>query len=254
MRQEFYILTQKLDADPLCAVSVFDTDNFTQVVRPTLSTDLKTEYGSIKAFFETINSKGHKNLLIQEYRKNGSSMSKKGNPFQVNFSEKENTQPQNPAQNNNAYGLNGASFGLGFSDIMTLNTNSVLKERLEVENEFLKKENKKLEEENKALERKILENEFSDSKASGNKEMVKEFVNGFAPLITMFMQNKSAGGALNAPAQNLSLEKQQFISVITNPEFSNENVLFLLDILNSVTTIDGFYEKLEELLNTTKNA
>ncbi|WP_130736733.1 hypothetical protein [Flavobacterium sp. J27] len=245
MRQEFNILVNKLNTDPLTAVSIFDNDTFTQILKPTYGTDLKQQFGSIKEYFEKLNREGKRNLTVQEYRKNGTSKEKQGNAFPVTFSETPQTSPQ--MQNNNTVGLNG-NFGLGFSDIMNLNTNSVLKERLEVENDFLKKENKRLEESNKALERKILENEFSDTKASGNKELLKEAVNTFGPVLQMLMQNNSSS-ALNAPAsQNLTPEKQQFITLISNPNFSNENVIFLYEVINAINTKEDFYDQLEALL------
>lgn len=248
MRQEFNRLVEKLSSDALTAVSIFDNENFEQILKPTYGTQLKETYGSVREYFEKLNSDGKKNLTMQEYRKNGSSMSKKGSPFQVNFSEKQQSQ----MSSNGSFGLNGG-FGLGLPDIMNLHTDSVLKAKLEARNEILEAKCQELEDKNRELKEQILQNKFSSDKASGNKEMVNELIKNLSPVITMFMQNKS-GASLNAPAQNLSIEKQQLVSIISNPEFSNETVQFLFEILQALSTQEDFYEKIEQILNNNSNA
>lgn len=246
MRQEFYTLIEKLNSDPLCAVSVYDIDKFSQILKPTLGSDLKQEYGSIKDFVENLNSNNHKNLLVQEYRKNGSSFAKKGNAFPVNFGEKPVEQNQNFNQ-----GLNGlAGFGLGFPDIMRLNTDSVLKATLEVKNEALEKENKELKSDNEKLKEQILKDQYDVSKKSNTAETAKNIVKEIVPLIGMFMKGGDASvSSLNAPTpQNLSTEKQQLISIISSPEFSNEMTVFMFQVLNNINTSETFYEEVVKLL------
>lgn len=238
MRQEFNKLVEKLKTDPLTAVSVFDNDNFKYVVKTKYGTEIKSEYGSIENLFEKLNKDGHKNLNIQEYRKNGNSCKKIGNPFQVNFSEK---QPQNNTQQPMNFGLNGG-FGLGFTDIMSLNTDSVLKAKLEARNEILEAKNIELTDKVAELKEQILKDNYSVEKKQGNQELIGGLIQTFAPMLQGMFESKQAG--LNAPAQeNFSPEKQQLINVIKSASFSDPMAQFLLQVIHTTNTNETFYNE-----------
>lgn len=253
MRQDFLDIVQKLKSKgDIVAISVTDTDTLEKFLnKATYGNDLIAKYGSIENFFETI-KRDHNNIAVQEYKKNGSGMNKVGLPLKFTFSEKThqskpvvyepNQTPVNPI------GL--AGLGLGFADIMNLNTASVLKERLEVQNDFLKKENERLAKQVYELKEEQLASKYDSDKKSGQNELIATLIKSAPALMGMLQNNSSAG--LNAPqGQNLNLSevKTELVGFISNPAFSDAMAEVLFSILEKINNVEGFYDSLNNLLN-----
>ena len=252
MRQDFLDIVQKLKANgDNVAISVTDTDTLKKIQVATYGNDLIAEYGSIENFFETI-KRNHNNVAIQEYKKNGSGMKSVGVLTKFTFSEKTHQSKPvvyEPTQTPvNPFGLAGT--GLGFADIMALNTDSVLKAKLEERNTYLEQRVKELESQVYELKEEKLESKYnSDSKSSQN-ELIATLIKSAPALMGMFQSNSSAG--LNAPqGQNLNLSevKTELVGFISNPAFSDAMAEVLCSVIEKITTVEGFYDNLDILLN-----
>lgn len=252
MRQEFIQLVQKLQTDALAAVSVSNKKNYQELLKSTYGHELIQNYGSVQNYFEKLNQEGHTNLIIQEWRKNGNTKIKKGNPFEVSFEKPQPTQPTIQTMGNIFQSLNGTGtgLGLGFADIMTLNTNSELKARYEVENEFLKKENKKLEDEVFSLKEKILQSKFDNNNKSATSETINNALAQLPGVLQAIFPVKETATALNAPVQNLSEIKSQLQQLLQHTQFSDPMAELLLLVNNKINQEEGFYKKLMKLLET----
>lgn len=248
MRQEFIQLVQKLQTDALAAVSVSNKNNYQEILKSTYGHELIQKYGSVQNYFEKLNQEGHTDLIIQEWRKNGNTKVRKNNPFEVCFLEKPQptqVKPQEPT-GNMFQGLKGT--GLGFTDVLTMNTNSELKIRYEIENEFLKKENKKLQDEVLALKENSLKDKYAGDKKNQTGEAFNNAINQLGPIVQSFFQPREAPTALNAPVQNLSEIKNQLQQLLQHTQFSDAMAELLLLVNNKINDDDGFYDSLMQLL------
>lgn len=251
MRQEFLQLVQKLQTDPLAAVSVSNKSNYNEILKSTYGSELIQQYGSVQNYFEKLNRDGYKNLILQEWRKNGNTKVRKGNPFEANFSEKP-PQQQLPVNNHimaqPQAGLYGT--GLGITDIMNLNTNSELKARFEVENEYLKKENQRLQNEVLELKENAFKDKYDINKKNNVSENIQTAIIEIGPIIRSIFSPGESAAALNAPANyNLSEIKLQLQQLLQLPQFSDGMAELLILINNKINQEKGFYDKLLKLLN-----
>lgn len=243
MRQDFNKIIQRAKIDPITAIAVFDNGSFTQVLKPTFGAELKSTFGSIENYLEKLKQDGITNITVQEYRKNGSSIKKVGAPVTVTFGNEKQPVATNMTQVNSLQGI-----GLGFTEIMNLNTDSVLKTKYETELEFTKRELEETKKQRDELKEQILEMRYSTDKSSSTKELLL----GVAGLFQPFVQGMVTGGqgALNAPAQNLSQFKSDLIAIVQNNQFSDEFATVLLNIINKINTQENFYEDLLKLMET----
>lgn len=257
MGQEFLNIIEKLKtAGDKVAISVFDNEKIKKVVIATFGNDLISKYGSIENFFEDINSKGHKDIAIQEYQKNGTGMKRIGDALRFNFSPKKQSNSAIvheatpiPVHPQPAFGLAGT--GLGFAEIMQLNTNSVLKEKLEERNVYLEQRVKDLESQVYDLKEEKLASKYDSDNKSNQADLFKEIIKAAPMLLGAF--SKPSGG-LNAPAtqvatSNLSEAKVELIDLIGSPNVSDAMAEVLFSIIEKIHTVQGFYENLDSLLN-----
>lgn len=243
MRQDFNQIIQKAKIDPLTGFAVFDNGSFTQVLKPTLGSEIKTTFGSLESYFEKLKQDGISNITVQEYRKNGSSIKKIGAPVTVTFGNEKQVATTNMTQVNSLQG-----FGLGFAEIMNLNTDSVLKTKYETELEFTKRELQETKQQRDELKEEILKMRYDADKGSKNTEMFTSLATVFAPMLQGMM---TAGqGALNGPAQNLSQFKNNLIAIVQNNQFSDEFATVLLNIITKINTQENFYDDLLKLMET----
>ena len=242
MRQDFNQIIQKAKIDPLTAIAVFDNGSFTQVLKPTFGVELKSTFGSIENYLEKLKQDGITNITVQEYRKNGSSIKKVGAPVTVTFGNEKQV-ATNMTQVNSLQGI-----GLGFTEIMNLNTDSVLKTKYETELEFTKRELQETKKQRDDLKEEILKMRYDADKGSKNTEMFTSLATVFAPMLQGMMS--SGQGALNAPAQNLSQFKSNLIAIVQNNQFSDEFATVLLNIITKINTQENFYEDLLKLMET----
>lgn len=252
MNADFNKILVKLQADPtITAVSIFDLTDFKIITKGDkrdylFGSEIIAKYGSIKDFFEKIKADGHSHLQIQEVRKNGTSVKKPSAPFQVNFAEKTTvatpTQPQ--AQTAMLHGAQ--SVGLGFADIMSLNTDSVLKARLEVELEATKRELAEVKQQRDELKEQVLQDKYNADKASNTTQtitgvlpIVLEALKGFAPQPTGLAQPQPQ------TTENLSETKQHLLQLV--PSLSDALVTAILNVIEKLRTdSDGsFYQMLK---------
>lgn len=256
MGQEFLNIIEKLKtAGDKFAISVFDNEKIKKVVIATYGNDLISQYGSIENFFEEINSKGHTDIAIQEYQKNGTGMKRIGDALRFNFSPKKQSNSAIvheatpiPVHKQPAF---LAGTGLGFAEIMQLNTNSVLKDRFEVENEFLKKRVKDLEGQVYDLKEEKLASKYDSDNKSNQADLFKEIIKAAPMLLGAFSKSNTG---LNAPqVQNsnhqVSEVKADLIDLISSPNVSDAMAEVLFSIIEKIHTVQGFYENLDSLLN-----
>lgn len=246
MRQDFNKLLVKLKVDELAAVSIINLDNSAIILKPTYGFELKQNYGSVENYFEDLKQNGITNLLIQEYRKNGTGIKKVGNSFSVSFSEKHQSQPNNNGNHN--FGMNGIP-GLGFTDQVNLFADQRDKVRLEIENESLKREIEEVKKQRDDYKEQILQDKYDANKKSNNAELVKDIISAASPLLGAFIPQNTTG--LSAPAQqqqNLSPLKQQLVNYITSNTVNDDYVAFVLNVISSVNN-DGTYDQIEAIIN-----
>jgi hypothetical protein len=247
MRQDLQELIGKLKQDEFTALSVFSSTKFLVVSSPRTHKNFVEKYGSFENFLEKVKKDGHDEIIIQEYRKNGSSYKKIGNPLPLlTFSDKVVTSNGKATHNENMNGLQGT--GLGFADLMALNTDSVLKARLEVENEFLKKNNTFLTDEVAKLKEEILSSKYDLSKNSGRNELLISAI----PTIENVLKGLLGGNSpLNGAAQKnnapLSGYKEELQSLLNSNDFTDAYANYLLEIIDKLKD-PVFYNKLEIML------
>lgn len=241
MRKDFTQIIQRAKLDPITAIAIFDNGSFKQVLKPTYGKDLISNFGSIENYLEKLKKDNIQSITIQEYRKNGSSIKKIGNPVSVNFG---NEKQVNTMQQNNS--LSG--FGLGFTEIMNLNTDSVLKTKFETELEYLKKELEETKKQRDELKEELLKMRYDSEKGSKNSETITSLVTAFAPMLQGFLVNNQKN-SLNAPVQNnVSEIKNNLVSIVYNPNFSDDFAKLLINIVEQINSKESFYEKIIELI------
>ena len=242
MRQDFNRIIQRAKVDPITAIAVFDNGSFTQVLKPTFGKEIISNHGSIENYLEKLKQDGITNITVQEYRKNGSSIKKVGAPVTVTFGNEKQPVATNMTQVNSLQGI-----GLGFTEIMNLNTDSVLKTKYETELEFTKRELEETKKQRDELKEEILKMRYDADKGTKNTEAFTSLASIFAPMLQGMMG--SGQGALNAPAQNnLSQLKSNLVAIIHNNEFSDDFATLLLNVINKINTQDNFYESLLEIM------
>lgn len=241
MRQDFNRIIQKAKIDPITAIAVFDNGSFTQVLKPTFGKEIISNHGSIENYLEKLKQDGITNITVQEYRKNGSSIKKVGAPVTVTFGDEKQV-ATNMTKVNSVQGM-----GLGFTEIMNLNTDSVLKTKYETELEFTKRELEETKKQRDELKEEILKMRYDVDKGSKSAETFTSLASIFAPMLQGMMSGGQ--GALNAPAQgNLTELKNTLVTIIHNKEFSDESATVLLNIITKINTQENFYDDLLKLM------
>lgn len=260
MRQDFNKLIEKLKNDKLTGVSVFDVENYKIVLKPTLGSDIKSQYGSVENFFEKLKTDKINSVIVQEYRQNGTGIKKIGNPLPtLNFGEKQNQLQPVATTSHVAQVMPQAQnhpLGLGFVDQVNLFADQRDKIRLEVENTSLKRELEEAKKLRDEYKEQILQDKYDINKQSGNAEMATGLAQTILPMLAEFMKKPSG---LNAPAivpahTNFSEVKKHLYNLLELNQISDSTVQVLLSVLQNLNDA-AFYQSLIELMqpNTTNN-
>lgn len=244
MRQDFNLIIQRAKIDPITAIAVFDNGSFRQVLKPTFGKEIISNHGSIENYLEKLKQDGITNITVQEYRKNGSSIKKVGAPVTVTFGNEK----QVATGMTNFNSLQG--IGLGFAEIMNLNTDSVLKTKYETELEFTKRELEETKKQRDELKEEILKMRYDADKGSKQSELITGLASVFAPMLQGMMTGGQ--GSLNAPATdvNISQLKNNLINIVQNQSFSDDFATVLLTVIEKINTQQNFYEDLLKLMET----
>lgn len=257
MRQEFLNIVNKLKTDEYCAISVIDDSTLNKLLTTTTGGLLVQKFGSVENYFEQLKNSGVASFSIQEYRKNGSGWKNTGNVIK-NLTFQDKTPVSSPTlQPNPAPAfptLNGAGnqvVGLGFYEAANLMADSKESARLSEENKFLKEKNERLEKEILELKEDKMKREYDSSAKSGQNEMILGLVQNL-PAILSGLKGATGSSGLNAPAVEKSgttAIKNEFIAFINQPTISDQFIQMLQEVATKVATEEGFYDKLEEILN-----
>lgn len=253
MRQEFLDIVNKLKSDEYCAISVIDDSTMNKILTTSSGSLLVQKYGSVENYFENLKNSGVNSISIQEYRKNGSGWKNTGNIIRnLTFHDKNtavNSVPSHtpaPVYPLNG-GLNGQVVGLGFVEAANLIADSKENVRLVEENKYLKEKNERLEKDIFDLKEEKLKREYDASSKSEQNGMITKALETLPALLQGFASMKTSSG-LNAPAQQSTPIKNEFIALITNPDVSDQFVQVLQEVATKISTEQGFYDKLEKIL------
>lgn len=224
---------QKLKTDPYHAIAVVDLSTLAKVVCNKTGADLQKEYGSVEKFFESLYAKGINSVKIYDRRKNGSTCKAVGD-YNIDMTPKNDNhiqsvpatntpvqQFQQPAKNNDAFGLMG---GLNMMDVSYKFQDH---SRLTTENEKLRLENETLKEKNTELKETILESKYSSDKSSATNELIKTLAPLLAPVLSKFTAPAEAIG-LAAPVENYSPIKNEFFAALKQTDDDFISDLFVI--------------------------
>lgn len=225
MKQRFDNSILLLDTNPHMGIKVEylnDSSTYTTVYPRANKADIVADHGSIKAFFERLNSEGKTTIRITDRKSNGSTYRTIGEPYTVTFSNdgvlQNNPTPKPVEKMESQYKptFNGlAGSGLGMVEIHRIHDYDRIKTentKLEAKVEQLTATNEKLKEDN--LRNELLGvKKVEQTEANGKLIMSAQ---GFIPLIQAMMLG--AKGA--APAQGLgepASEVKQFFINLDDP-------------------------------------
>ena len=253
-------IIEKLKNDQYFAVTITDTDTFKTVCTNRMAAQMVEEAGSVEKYFNKIVEQGHTQIAINPRRKNGTSFKDDGLPVKLSLRPKGEqyqeatpvasaspalTMPQtghNPLIGLMA-GLNGFDVAYRYQDYPKIITEN---DKLKLENETLKKEVA-------SLEKEIIQRDFSENKAAGNKELISELLGALPTVMGALAQAKGAPGGLNgtSPAQDtetLSDNKKALVEAIKGQ--SEGIAYYLCAVLEGMTTSENFSNELLTLLQT----
>jgi hypothetical protein len=263
MKPQLNDIIERLGNDQFFAVRITDLDKGLPVCSNKMGAEMVAEKGNIENFFNSIYQKGVRNVVIQPRRKNGSSWKDDGSSLQYSFEPQQEkvhhdepiapTQQANHAQEFTFPGLMGGNIGLNAAQA---NYRVMDYERITRENAELKDKNKRLSKKVKRLEHEALQNEYSENKAKGNKDLINNLSSQLPGIMGAFAAMKGGGSAqsfdpgLSSPFANLSENKQQLIDAITQ---APENAAtYLYEILMGMMHNQEFGDEIFELLKKHK--
>lgn len=252
MRQEFLDMIKRLKADSFYAITVVDDLSLNRLITTATGAKLVEKHGSIESFFELLKQKGVQSISVSEYKKNGSGFKSLNSVINnLRFSEKQNSSPvQTPA---GAYSnLNSPNTpqvnGLGYLEAKAeYQSNDIT--RLQMENTHIKEKNESLQKQLEELKEERLAAKYDINAKAGTNDLIATIISS-APAL-MGLLKGDGGSALNAPAnteQDLPENKQKLIHFCKNPSVSDKLAESLFVVATKITTIEGFYEELEDLL------
>ncbi|MGQ2982117.1 hypothetical protein [Flavobacterium sp.] len=254
MKPNLNDIIDKLDTDQYYAVRITDADKGTYICTNKTGADMKAESNSVEEYFNALYDKGVRNIVIQPRRRNGSSFVDGGEVFKYSFASEEPAhQPEPIAPTQQASYIPEILPGLGgnYGGLNALQAQYQMMDyaRVVQENKELKEKNDRLSKKKKRLEREALENQFSESKANGQKELVTTLLTTAPALMGAL---KGAGvpmpdPGLASPTPNLTHNQQLLIEAIQhNKDYIAE---YLLTALNGMRDNQEFGNEFIELLD-----
>src|SRR5690606_29025730 len=210
------------------AVNVTDADKFQRIHTKLSGEKMVEDYGSVEDYFNHL-AKNYNRVAVELLRKNGSTYRPHTNdgPVIFNFKEKPTqAQPQPsqeatppsypPAPTHNPGNMFPGLMG-GFAGLSGIDTayRYVDYPKVEAERNELKAKVESLKDEIARLKEEALEVKFSETKASGNKEVITTLMGSLPDILAAFAAKSAAPGlASPAPAEDISEIKQVLISGI----------------------------------------
>ncbi|SHO72881.1 hypothetical protein [Flavobacterium cucumis] len=259
MRQEFLNIVNQLKNNQYYAISIVDDSTMNKVLTTTLGSSLVQKYGSVENYFEHLKNSGITSFSVQEYKKNGSGWKNTGSVIRnLTFQDKNTAVNSVPTPTPAPFsplssGLNGQQVvGLGFYEAANLMADSKESARLAEENKYLKEKNERLEKDIFDLKEEKLKREYDTAGKDSQNNMILGVIQALPQLGSIFGGGGSSSG-LNAPVQtnqhNITQIKAEFIQYLSNPSISDALIEALYEVATKIATTEGFYEKLENLLN-----
>lgn len=260
----------KINTERLFIVSVFDLDKGMYLYKYYGAPRLLNEFGSGENFFEHLNEKGHTNLNIASYMKNGSGKLRDAEPINVNFEELPNsdepttnelsqtnlsttmtTLPITPTPPQDVASL----FGLGAPQVFDLMIKKNDAERLTLEVSELKSENRVLKQENEKFREELLKDKYDYQKEKDKKGDTHALIGQITsslPSIMEYMKPSDKASGLNAPHKTDfgSELKNNFVASID--QIDDATLKVLIDVANTCIADEHFTQEFTTLLKKFK--
>lgn len=244
------------------------TNRFLEVWNATTEQkEVKLNEASEAAFMELLN-KGVTTIGIQRFEKRGTASVRVGMLKKFNLGKTEENQPKEsvvdggggaktpPAKQHINHGLGMP--GLGFSEVMSLNTKASKYDELKADYDLIKRKNEELEKENKKLEKENLRYELN---LEGKPSAVEKLLENLTPetigtIAQMVMAAKSGTGANQAAlaAPNLTPIKTAAVAKISEETTPDKLVSLSYQVIdqyeqNNQAFINEYQELLQKHLN-----
>lgn len=255
MKQELDKIIQKLQTDPMFAISVENIDqsgNKFRIITNATNEMLIAKYGSSANFFESLFKSGVQKIAITPRKQNGTKAGKINYKlagasfpaFEMEFEPKQNTEIKAYDQHSNyqvpAPQLNGAN-GLTGADLHKVYDY----QRIQQENSDLKAENKQLLAKNESLKEENLRAELLGVKSVEKTESNAKLIASASPFIpilqALLMGAKNGNPEVPGLGQGISTIKQWFLQ-------QDDELLQDLSLVAKGLEVPQFESQLKELL------
>lgn len=243
-------LIEKLNNDPLSAVSVKDLDTRQKLFLTKTHFQIIEDHGTAEEFFNDLFAKGHKRLELTPRRKNGSVYKTVGQDFEISLSDPQAVQqpvPQQPEpiqavpmQQN----IFANSYGLGQLDMVNLFVAKNDATRLHTENAMLLTKTEAQQKLIEELKEERLEQKYNREGSKGNQEMLMGAIQSLPQIMAMVKGTPAVG--LAQPVEYSSPTKNNFAK---NLQSIDDNVLdVMLNINTGLNNSPEFSTELSQLL------
>lgn len=255
----------KLEKDPLCGVQITDLETNNRLLPVRYYDDIVTKYGSFDNMLQTFYNNGVTRLSVQEYRKSGNALVKKGLPVIVEAIV-ENPEPVEPKQvlQYEHQPLNRPMTNnlitISVEEKKKLDIASYFADKLEIENKFLTQKIELLEKSNQEQRETILEYRFNErgldrelETKKANNDFYLGTIKELGPTVGPALAGMFSKGSvpLAQPVQQqkvYSEQKQKLITTIEDNNFSNAMAVFIDDLIYKLHIDDEFYNDLASLV------
>ena len=255
-------LMDRLSNDKFCAVSLYDRATAKAIFRNVTHEQIKTDYGTVEAFFEKIYDEGYTHLTLQEKRKNGTNAFKvEGEPFEVTFgntpqAKQREAQTEVTVQKKKKKKKKSGLMGLGMTEIFDLKLQAYDRGELARKLEETLKENRELKIKNDELNEEKLQKRYTKESNDSLNNMLLGVVKQ-APIILKglgFNVPLESGGLAMASGDDLQDEsyseaKKSFLEIIKTLD---DDTIVLLSVIyqkiNKKSEDNVFSQELFQLL------
>lgn len=231
MKQEVLDIIQKLKNGAIAstgkqqtfAVTITDAVGFKPICNSKTGEAMAQEKGSVEGYFNWL-SENYSTVAIQLRRRNGNSWKDDGAPITITFkpTQAETTTQATPVPSTTPPAISYPTPQNPFSGLMGgLNMDVAYRYQdypeVKAERDRYRAEVERLKDELSKMQIEAVKNEYSETKAAGNKEMINSLVTALAPLAASMMAKGAAvPEGLNAAANtDLGQYKQALITTIT---------------------------------------